>query len=97
MLSKVFLNKLAYRAGKRGMKENEIVLKRLVAGLGQEDTGISKSLEVFLNEEDNDIHQWILGKRPFPPEYVQSGLADRLKACTCLSLDATKGLSSKGF
>jgi succinate dehydrogenase flavin-adding protein (antitoxin of CptAB toxin-antitoxin module) len=78
MLSRIALNKLMYRAGKRGMKENEIVLKRLAEGIRHDEVAIASSLEAFLNEEDNNINQWILGQRPFPPEYVKSGLVERI-------------------
>lgn len=81
MLSKTFLNKLIYRAGKRGMKENEIVLKRVVQRIGADNVALGQSMEAFLNEEDADIYQWILGKRPIPPEYVESGLEECLKEC----------------
>lgn len=75
------INRLVYRAGKRGMKENEVLLSSFVAKHYSGKTCNSQSLdelETFLAEEDNDIHGWLLGRQPFPKTYLDSGLASRL-------------------
>lgn len=64
------------------MKENELVLLQLFKVMqSTEDLAVVYSFEKFLQEEDGDIHAWILDKRPFPPEYVKSGLVSLLEAC----------------
>ena len=73
------INRMLYRAGKRGMKENELVLKRVGVLVSFEKKPMLNSFERLLEEEDSDINRWILGQAEFPAEYVESGLADLIK------------------
>lgn len=58
-----------FRAHHRGMVENDLLLgkwaEREIGGLSEEQVA---RFEALLDESDNDLFDWITGKRPLPPE-----------------------------
>ena len=59
--------RLLFRCNHRGMKENDFLLGNFTAKHVKELTNLQiVSLETLLDESDNDIYNWIIGKEPLP-------------------------------
>jgi len=80
MTDDIRLKRLHYRAHHRGFKEADLLLGAFadahMAGLAP---GELSALEALLEEQDQDIYDWYLGKSPVPPEH-DTPLFARLKA-----------------
>lgn len=67
--------KLLYRSQHRGMKEADLLLggfvERHVASFTDEDI---VAIERLLDESDNDLVNWILGREPVPNDRASSVL-----------------------
>jgi antitoxin CptB len=74
------LKRLRFRAWHRGFKEADLVLGRFAdlhaAAL---DDGDFKHFEALLEEPDDDLYAWILGREP-PPARHDHALLSRLQA-----------------
>lgn len=72
--------RLKYMAMKRGILENELILRRFLDShfdrLNQEDLVM---LDRLLNEHDWDILAWITGQRETPEPYNNSNLFHALR------------------
>lgn len=80
MTDPVRLKKVLYRAHHRGFKEADLLLGTFA------DTHLHAlapaeldDLERLMEEQDQDIYDWVLGKFPVPPEHDTSLFA-KLKA-----------------
>ncbi len=59
--------RLQFRCNHRGTMENDILLGGFAAKHASDLTDTQLvSLEVLLDESDNDIYNWITGKEPVP-------------------------------
>jgi antitoxin CptB len=61
--------RLLYRATHRGTKENDVLIggfvTRRIAALSEADID---ALEHLLELPENDLADWLIGRRPVPPE-----------------------------
>jgi antitoxin CptB len=70
------LKRLAMRSMRRGIKEMDILLMRYAeARLETLDTDTLDLYEALLQENDQDLYQWISGQRR-PPEALDPLIAD---------------------
>lgn len=62
--------KLIYRSANRGWKETDLILgkftKHYIDSMDEDDL---KMFDLFLNEPDSDIFEWITQKKPIPSKY----------------------------
>lgn len=62
--------RLLYRSTHRGMKEADVLLGGFVsAHIGTLSDDQIDRLETLLDELDVDIMDWVIGKRPVPPQF----------------------------
>ena len=62
--------RLKFQAWHRGTKEVDLLLGRFVdKHLGEFTATDIDWFDLLLDEADQDITDWITGKRPLPPEY----------------------------
>lgn len=74
------LKRLSYRAHHRGFKEADLLIGSFAdAHLTDLSFGELDDLERLLEEQDQDIYEWVLGNTPTPPEF-ETPLMARLKA-----------------
>lgn len=59
--------KLLYKAQHCGMKENDVLLGRFAAAnlAAMTDSELA-SFEALLEESDNDLYDWVIGKKSLP-------------------------------
>jgi antitoxin CptB len=63
MNKETFLKRLYFRSSHRGSKETDLILGPYAAAhLKFMDDAALKEFEAFLEEEDNDIWDWVSGK-----------------------------------
>jgi antitoxin CptB len=80
MTDDIRLKRLSYRAHHRGFKEADLLLGTFAdAHLGELSPGELGAFEELLEEQDQDIYDWYLGKAPVPPQH-DTPLFARLKA-----------------
>lgn len=61
--------RLLYRATHCGTFENDLMFGGFVrAGLGAFDDAELEALEALVEIPDNDLADWLTGRRPIPPE-----------------------------
>jgi antitoxin CptB len=61
--------RLLYRSEHRGNKENDILLGQFArAYVMAFDDGQLDQYEALLDEDDNDIFDWVAGRAPVPPD-----------------------------
>ncbi len=74
------LKRISYRAHHRGFKEADLLLGAFAdAHLAELSVAELDDLEVLLQEQDQDIYDWVLGREPTPPAFETPVMA-RLKA-----------------
>lgn len=74
------LKRLSYRAHHRGFKEADLLLGAFAdAHLAELTDAELTDLETLLEEQDQDIYDWVLGRTPTPSEFETAVMA-RLKA-----------------
>lgn len=62
--------RLLYRSTHRGMKETDLLLGRFAAAnLPTLTEDQLDDFERLMDQPDNDLMNWILGRQPVPPEY----------------------------
>ncbi|MHA6288552.1 FAD assembly factor SdhE [Maricaulis sp. CAU 1757] len=87
--------KLKIRAWRRGFKEADLILGRFadnnLDAMGQADLD---AYEHLLDQPDQDIYEWIIGRTPTPPEFETPVMA-RLREFRAHS-DAAYGDGPKG-
>lgn len=65
------LKRLAMRSMRRGTKEMDILLVRFgEARLEQMDDAALDAYEALLEENDQDLYQWISGQQPAPESHA---------------------------
>lgn len=80
MSDDIRLKRLTYRAHHRGFKEADLLLGAFAdAHLGELSPAELDQFEVLLEEQDQDIYDWVLGRTPTPEIYDTPVMA-RLKA-----------------
>ena len=68
----VRLKRLHMRSMRRGIKEMDIILSRFAdARLAQMSGGDLDRYEVLLNENDQDLYQWVTGQVAPPAAYAE--------------------------
>ncbi|EIE52121.1 hypothetical protein AL036_11720 [Salipiger aestuarii] len=76
------LKRLRMRSMRRGIKEMDIILVRYAdARLAGMDGPMLDTYEVLLEENDQDLYQWVSGQLP-APERLRLMIAD-IKATAC--------------
>ncbi|EPX79653.1 succinate dehydrogenase assembly factor 2 [Salipiger mucosus] len=61
------LKRLRMRSSRRGIKEMDIILMRFAdARLGQMSPDELDRYEALLDENDQDLYQWVSGQKPAP-------------------------------
>ena len=74
------LKRISYRAHHRGFKEADLLLGAFAdAHLAELSAADLTDFETLLQEQDQDIYDWVLGRTPTPPEFETPVMA-RLKA-----------------
>ena len=74
------LKRLSYRAHHRGFKEADLLLGAFAdAHLAELSGAELDDLETLLQEQDQDIYDWVVGREPTPAEFETPVMA-RLKA-----------------
>jgi len=74
------LNRVRFRAWRRGFREADLILGSFADIHGQSlSEGEMAQFERLLEESDHDIYAWILGAAPTPAAF-DDGLMARLKA-----------------
>ncbi|NWG46649.1 MAG: succinate dehydrogenase assembly factor 2 [Alphaproteobacteria bacterium] len=69
-----------FRAGHRGMKELDLILGRFAEhNAGAFDSSELAAFEELLEHQDQDIYDWLAGRKPQPPG-TDTVLCDRLAA-----------------
>ncbi|WP_425072968.1 succinate dehydrogenase assembly factor 2 [Sagittula sp. S175] len=65
------LKRLNMRSMRRGTKEMDIILIRYAAARlsGMDDAGLD-AYEALLDENDQDLYQWISGQKPAPEAHA---------------------------
>ena len=64
------VNKLRYRAWRRGFTEADLILGPFVDTHAPKfDAGQLDELERLMDQLDHDIYDWILGRAPTPAEF----------------------------
>lgn len=80
MTDDIRLKRLNYRAHHRGFKEADLLLGSFAeAHLLELSPAELTDFETLLEEQDQDIYDWVLGRTPTPAEFETSLMA-RLKA-----------------
>lgn len=80
MENDIRLKRLSYRAHHRGFKEADLLLGSFAdAHLAELTPEEVTAFETLLEEQDQDIYDWVLGREPTPPEFETSVMV-RLKA-----------------
>ncbi len=80
MTDDIRLKRLSYRAHHRGFKEADLLLGAFAdAHLAELSAADLTDFETLLQEQDQDIYDWVLGRTPTPPEFETPVMA-RLKA-----------------
>lgn len=70
---------LLYRAMRRGFKEADLVIGGFaVAHIEDLTSEELDAFETLLGYPDQDLYEWIIGKRP-PPAEIQGPVFDRLR------------------
>lgn len=65
------IKRLAMRSMRRGTKEMDIILIRYSeARLKDMDDAALDAYEALLDENDQDLYQWISGQKPAPAEHA---------------------------
>ena len=65
------LKRLKMRSMRRGIKEMDIILSRFVDDcLSQMSPQELDIYEDFLNQNDQDLYQWVSGQRPCAPQFI---------------------------
>ncbi|APZ53696.1 succinate dehydrogenase assembly factor 2 [Salipiger abyssi] len=76
------LKRLSMRSMRRGIKEMDIILMRYSeAKLAQMDAAQLDAYEALLEENDQDLYQWVSGQRPAPD--ALRGLIDDIATTAC--------------
>jgi antitoxin CptB len=74
------LNKLRFRAWRRGFREADLILGPFAdKHVGEFDDRQLNIFERLLDADDQYLYGWIIGREPTPPEY-QSDVMDLLSA-----------------
>lgn len=74
------LKRLSYRAHHRGFKEADLLLGTFAdAHLAELSAAELDDLETLLQEQDQDIYDWVVGREPTPAAFETPVMA-RLKA-----------------
>jgi len=74
------LKRISYRAHHRGFKEADLLLGAFAdAHLAELSEAEIADFETLLQEQDQDIYDWVLGRAATPPEFETPVMA-RLKA-----------------
>lgn len=64
------LRRIRYRAWHRGFREADLILGPFVdRHLTALDAGQLDRLETLFDQPDQDLYDWIIGRRPVPPEH----------------------------
>lgn len=64
------LDRIRFRAWRRGFREADMVLGPFAEQVGPLlDAAELAEFETLLNEEDQDLYAWIIGREPTPPEF----------------------------
>ncbi len=72
--------KLRIRAWRRGFKEADLILGRFCDdNIDSLDKAGLDAFEVLLDQSDQDVYGWIIGREPVPAEF-DTPVMDRLKA-----------------
>lgn len=72
------VSRLRWRC-RRGTREMDLILERFLAAAGDAlDEDSQKGLERLLDESDQDILDWIVG-RSVPPDAALAALVDRIR------------------
>lgn len=70
------LKRLQMRSMRRGIKEMDIILMRYAAArLDAMDDAALDAYELLLNENDQDLYQWVSGQQEAPAD-LQAQIAD---------------------
>lgn len=76
------LKRLAMRSARRGIKEMDIILMRYAdARLSAMDDAALDTYEALLQENDQDLYQWVSGQKPAPDRL--RGLVADISAVAC--------------
>jgi len=76
------LKRLSMRAMRRGIKEMDIILGRYAeARLSQMDDATLDRFDALLQENDQDLYQWVTGQSTAPAPHV--GLIDDIARVAC--------------
>jgi len=68
--SEIRLKRLKFRAWRRGFVEADLIIGPFVDRHGAELTPIQlDELEALLDESDQDIYAWIIGRQPTPERF----------------------------
>ncbi|MEM8841461.1 MAG: succinate dehydrogenase assembly factor 2 [Pseudomonadota bacterium] len=68
---KIALKRLRIRAWRRGTKEMDLILGGFVDSQGPKlDAENLRALEEMMEENDNDLYQWVSGQRPGPERHA---------------------------
>jgi antitoxin CptB len=64
------LKRLKMRSMRRGIKEMDLILTAFAdANLADMDAGVLDLYDALLNENDQDLYQWVTGQQPTPDPY----------------------------
>ena len=73
------LKRLKMRSMRRGIKEMDLILSRFADDcLSQMTADALDTYEDFLEENDQDLYQWVSGQRPSAPQF--QALVEDIKA-----------------
>lgn len=74
------LNRLSFRAWRRGFREADLVLGPFVDRIGPElSANEIDELDELLNTDDHDLYGWIIQNRPTPPAH-ETALMGKIRA-----------------
>jgi antitoxin CptB len=74
------LNKLKFRAWRRGFREADLILGPFADKYAQDfDENQLAAFELLLEQPDQDLYAWILGRTPTPAEF-DGEIMNRIKA-----------------
>ena len=84
------LNKLRFRAWRRGFREADLILGGFAdANLATLTPAQVDAFEALLDQEDHDVYAWIMGQEDAPPEF-EGEILEALRAFH-LQLPAARG------
>ena len=84
------LNKLRFRAWRRGFREADLILGGFAdANLATLTPAQVDTFEALLDQEDHDVYAWIMGQEDAPPEF-EGEILEALRAFH-LQLPAARG------